>query len=609
MNQQGFVVCCSRVMVCVCGLALAAAAQVVERASVGSGAVQANQASQSAQMSSDGRFVVFSSYATNLVASDTNGAVSDTFVRDRTLQTTELVSLSSSGQQGAEGAYGGVISDDGRYVAFLTNALLPGDTDFPNDVYLRDRATGITSVLTPNGSQTTDFYSLGMSDDGHRVAYFGYDWNGSVTLAVVVDHTTAQSWQWSGAAPGPPSPSSRYSPPILSGDGRYVFLSYSYDDGYGNAYNKLTRFDTQTAAYTNYLINQYVAPVGVSRDGRWVLLLKDPDLLRFDVANGTLETITATVDGAPPTGYIARAAVSDDGRYVAFTSDASNLVAGDTNGKSDAFVRDCFSHATVRVSESAAGAQANHQSYSIDMTGDASLVVFDGLASNLVLGDTNSAADVFTRTNCFAQYADGDGDGYGAMLAPQLVCLPSAGWSLNALDCDDTNAARHPGAPDLLDGVDNDCDGSIDEDSGGATYCTAGTSFYGCLPQISAVGAPSASASSGYTVVVQSVPGQRNGMILYGLAPAATPWGTNGSSFACVAPPRQRTAALSTGGTQWQCNGQLTLDVQAWFAAHPGALGAPLQAGQTLYFQGWYRDQGAPNGSSLSAGWVVRFGP
>ena len=106
--------------------------------------VQGNDISFSPAVSTDGRFVAFRSFASNLVAGDTN-ATDDMFVRDRQAGTTERVSVSSTGVQGnGPSGFGGVaISADGRFVAFDSPAtnLVPGDTNGQNDVFVRDRQT------------------------------------------------------------------------------------------------------------------------------------------------------------------------------------------------------------------------------------------------------------------------------------------------------------------------------------------------------------------------------------------------------------------------------------------------------------------------------------
>jgi Tol biopolymer transport system component len=88
---------------------------------------------------------------------------------------------------------------------------------------------------------------------------------------------------------------------------------------------------------------------------------------------------------------------SADGRYVVFESDASNLVAGDSNGAYDVFVKDLQSGAIQRVSTDAAGAQGNGHSTNARFSADGRYVVFKAIPSNLVAGDSNSASDVFVK--------------------------------------------------------------------------------------------------------------------------------------------------------------------------------------------------------------------
>ena len=91
------------------------------------------------------------------------------------------------------------------------------------------------------------------------------------------------------------------------------------------------------------------------------------------------------------------ASISANGRYVAFWSAASNLVAGDSNGNGDVFVRDRKLHKTVLVSVDSAGVQGNGDSYFITVAADGRWVVFGSDASTLVAGDTNGYSDVFVR--------------------------------------------------------------------------------------------------------------------------------------------------------------------------------------------------------------------
>src|ERR671911_728150 len=89
--------------------------------------------------------------------------------------------------------------------------------------------------------------------------------------------------------------------------------------------------------------------------------------------------------------------ISSDGRFVAFESEASNLGAKDTNNTSDVFVRDLRTGATERVSVNSSEAQADNWSDHPSISFDGRFVAFESEASNLVANDTNSSRDVFVR--------------------------------------------------------------------------------------------------------------------------------------------------------------------------------------------------------------------
>ncbi len=111
---------------------------ITERVSLGPGGVQGNGYSSVLALSADGRFVAFTSYATNLVLGDTN-IQRDVFVRDRQTGTTRRVSLGAGGVQGNGESFGPAISAGGRFVAFDSGAtnLVPGDTNDASDVFVR----------------------------------------------------------------------------------------------------------------------------------------------------------------------------------------------------------------------------------------------------------------------------------------------------------------------------------------------------------------------------------------------------------------------------------------------------------------------------------------
>jgi hypothetical protein len=133
------------------------------------------------------------------------------------------------------------------------------------------------------------------------------------------------------------------------------------------------------------------------------------------------------------------------------------------------------------------------------------------------------------------------------------------------------------------------------------SYCTAGVTTNSCSAHITGLGTASASAGSGFDLVVSNVEGQRQGLIFYGInAPNASPWGGGSSSYLCVSLPVQRTGVQSSGGTSGTCNGAFTLDFNAYLSTHLDALGQPFNNVTTAWAQAWFRDPPAPKGTHLS---------
>jgi hypothetical protein len=121
----------------------------------------------------------------------------------------------------------------------------------------------------------------------------------------------------------------------------------------------------------------------------------------------------------------------------------------------------------------------------------------------------------------------------------------------------------------------------------GVTYCTAGTSASGCQAALSASGTPSASAPTGFDFMAASVEGAKDGLFFFGTnGRQANPWG-NGNSYQCVVPPVKRTGLLGGTGTNGQCDGSLSQDMNAYWTAFPAKNPG---SGATVQAQLWYRD-------------------
>jgi len=209
--------------------------------------VEGNMHSTDPSMSPDGRYVVFASWASNLVLGDANGVV-DIFVHDRDTDgdgvfdetgatATEWVSVDSAGNQGNEESRYPAISADGRYVAFASWAsnLVPDDTNGHYDIFVHDRQTGVTERVSVSsagneGNAISEFPAI--SADGRYVAFqsqasnlvpgdgsddydiFVHDRQTGTTERVSVDNAGNEGNEWS-----------RY--PAISADGRYVAFESS----------------------------------------------------------------------------------------------------------------------------------------------------------------------------------------------------------------------------------------------------------------------------------------------------------------------------------------------------------------------------------------------
>lgn len=323
-------------------------------------------------LSADGRYVLFTSTASNLVPGDTNG-VGDVFLRDRRTSQTTRVSVGPSGEQSSAICVARGLSADGRHVAFSAHnltGLIPGGGP-GGGIVLRDLLTGqnlrcdVDEAGSPVHAAPAGQPSL--SSDGSRLLFVeprvGVPWDpsddrlvlrlyarSSGTSRVLLD-MAATSCPWD-----------RLNYPTLSGDGRHVVFAAADPTlvpAGANGVPQVYHLDVETGA---------VARVSVSDGGA--------------AAN-------AEPEGAPQ--------ISADGRYVVWFSEASNLVPGDTNGTFDIFRRDLREDRTVRVSVTAGGGQVSTASVDPAVSGDGQTVAFFTLSDELLPDDENCAADVYIR--------------------------------------------------------------------------------------------------------------------------------------------------------------------------------------------------------------------
>lgn len=140
----------------------------------------------------------------------------------------------------------------------------------------------------------------------------------------------------------------------------------------------------------------------LSRDGRYVVFMTTSanvvpddnnnvqDVFLLDRETGDVSRVSVATGGVEANGESYGESISDDGRYIVFESLASNLVIGDTNDTWDVFVHDRQTNETTRISVASNGEQANNLSGSSVISADGRYVAFTSSASNLVTGDNNN---------------------------------------------------------------------------------------------------------------------------------------------------------------------------------------------------------------------------
>jgi Tol biopolymer transport system component len=277
-----------------------------------------NSYSHSPSISADGRFVAFTSGASNIVPGDTNRNY-DIFVRDTLTNTTTRVSLDSAGNQANSDSYSLSISPDGRFVAFTSDAsnIVPGDTNRNYDIFVRDTLT-------------------------------------NTTTRVSLDSAGNQA-------------NSSSNNPSISPDGRFVaFSSFSSNLVPGDTNNEIDVFmrdrltNTTTRVSVDSAGNQQTRNItsdapSISADGRFVAFTTYPSNILLGLnTNGifvrdrlTNTTTRVSVDSAGNPGVADSPSISADGRFVAFSSHASNIVPGQTNNTLNIFVVDTSSTPNV----------------------------------------------------------------------------------------------------------------------------------------------------------------------------------------------------------------------------------------------------------------------
>lgn len=294
-------------------------AGTTERASVSSTLDEANAPSFLSHLSGNGRFVVFESFADNLVTGDSNGQ-QDVYFHDRTTGETLLVSRGLSGLAGNGFSFAPRVSRDGSFVSYSSWAsdLVPGDRNGAADVFRWERSTGLTIRVSELGGVAADQES-GVSDlsaNGDMVAFETYATNlhpddTDVRMDVVVKRiSTGEIFLVTAGSTGQAAGGNT---PTIDDQGfRVSFLSSSPE---------YWPFDDDQSA----------------------------DAFLRDLFTGATTLVSIALDGTSANAAVTAAAVSANGEAAAFVTKADDLVSNDQNGEADAFLRDRWLRLQVTV--------------------------------------------------------------------------------------------------------------------------------------------------------------------------------------------------------------------------------------------------------------------
>jgi Tol biopolymer transport system component len=290
-------------------------------------------------LSYDGRYIAFQSNATYLAGTEI-AAPGQVFVVDRERGLIQLVSITSDGEQANAPSTYPTISGDGRFVTFTSEAsnLVDGDVDGTSDVFVTNVQTGDIELVSRS--------AVGEPAGGSSYGYF----------------------------------------PSISSDGRFVVFNS----------------DSSNLA-------------GSDSNGTW-------DVFLFDRNTDIVSLISRSMEGSAGNGPSMHAVISGDASTIAFHSRSDNLVEGDTNNQPDVFLVNVASGEVSLVSKNSAGEVGNGGSERASISADGNRVAFSSDASNLVEGDTNNGEDVFvldrTNTQLIRASLSPDGREFGPLQGP-----------------------------------------------------------------------------------------------------------------------------------------------------------------------------------------------
>jgi len=412
--------------------------------------VQANGFTGSPVFSADGTKLAFISLASNLVPGATN-SVGHVFIKDLNTGEVTLVSADEHGVQGNNTSLSASINADGSRVVFATLASnLLNDDNGVADIFIKNvtgggndtiessvsySLNGNTDNLTLTGTANltasgNDLYNVITGNSGDNILDGG---SGKDTLRggagndiyyvddagdVVQETNSGTVTLFSSDSSSVPGNAASDQPVASAHGTNIVFNSIATDLAFNatNGSQHIFSKDYYTGVVT--LVSSSASGVqgdaysfdpSVSSDGSKVAFTSTSDNLVTGDTNtsndifvknlttGAVTLVSTTSAGVQANNHSGSASISADGSKVAFVSYADNLVAGDSNGQRDIFVKDLNTGALTLVSSSSAGVKGNDFSEMPSISADGTKVVFASSANNLVAGDTNGEEDIFLK--------------------------------------------------------------------------------------------------------------------------------------------------------------------------------------------------------------------
>lgn len=422
------------------GHLLLASSQGIQRISLGSSSLEGDSSSFHVNLSENGRYATFQSFANNWHPDDPNTFKQDVFLRDELTNETIQITF------GEDDSFDATISADGRFVAFTSYAgdLVPNDNNTTSiwirdglDVFLYDSQTGgFSRVSLTDRSQEIKGNSIGIiTPDGNYIVFlsngnnviYGVE-NGPKNPALYIRNwRTGEIKRITHELNNPTGfPNGELGNISVSHDNRYIVYTAEASNlvpNDNNGESDIFLYDQQSGITKRISepspgINANGASnkAQISDNGEYIafhstatnLVPNDTngemDVFVYTIATGEIELISISTAGVQGNGLSREPSICANGRFIAYTTAANNLFSNDTNGQRDIMVRDRWLNETFVVSKNESGELANGKAHRVLLSKDCRTVAFASDADNLIPNDHNDARDIFTTTLIFAEF-------------------------------------------------------------------------------------------------------------------------------------------------------------------------------------------------------------